>query len=73
MYETPPTRYEQENLRNMVHFETFNRVLDFCIYSLFMLDNKDTARRSYRPVHTFKKTHNSARLSSFKTAYVGIK
>jgi hypothetical protein len=36
----------------------------FCVSSGCGLDHKDTARRSYRPVHEFTKPHNSALLSS---------
>jgi len=48
MYHTPLTWYEQENLGYKPHFESLPRALWFYIPSRSNLDEKDSARRSYR-------------------------
>jgi hypothetical protein len=58
MYHTPLTWYKQENLGNKAQYEALPLPPEhcgFCISSRCKADHKDSARRSYKPVHPFAK------------------
>jgi len=58
MYHTPPPGMNRKTWGTRLILMPSPEPFGFCVSSRCEFDHKDTARRSYRPVHAFTKTLN---------------